>query len=168
MDLTTGENPSASGSNLNTPDSNMKRIILTIVSGTVCAILLTGCVSYGRMSGQTGTAVSLSGKNYKMIKAGAMGKSSGFKLLGLIPISSPSYASAKASLYKSVGEPLPGRAVALANQTEDRSSLYLILFSIPRITVTADVVEFVDVPAGGNAALGTTSTTSTTINAGPK
>jgi hypothetical protein len=40
--------------------------------------------------------------------------------------------------------------VALANQTEDRSSLYLILFSIPRVTITADVIEFTDAPLGGN------------------
>jgi len=146
----------------------MKRIISALVFSTVFATLLTGCVSYGRTSGQTGTGVSLSGKNYKLIKAGAMGKSSGFKLLGLIPFTSPNYASAKAALYKSVGEPLTGRAVDLANQTEDRSSLYLILFSIPRITLTADVVEFTDTPVSGNAAPGTTSTTTTTINAAPK
>ena len=55
---------------------------------------------------------------------------------------------AKAALYKSVGEPLTGRSVALANQTEDRSSMYLILFSIPKVTITADVVEFNDKPQG--------------------
>jgi hypothetical protein len=61
------------------------------------------------------------------------------------------YAKAKASLYKSVGEPLTGRAIALANQTEDRSIAVFILFSIPKITITADVVEFTDVAPGGNA-----------------
>ena len=79
-----------------------------------------------------------------MIKAGAIGHSSGFKLLGIIPFASPNYAEAKTDLYKSVGEPLTGRSVALANQTEDRSSIYLILFSIPKVTITADVIEFTD------------------------
>jgi hypothetical protein len=35
-----------------------------------------------------------------------------------------------------------GRSVALANQTEDVSSLNLIVFSIPKVTITADVIEF--------------------------
>ena len=143
----------------------MKRIFSIISLGAACAIISTGCVFYGRTSGQTEPAVSLSGKNYRVIKEGAMGKSSGFKLLGFIPVTSPKYARAKASLYKSVGEPLGGRAVDLANQTEDRSSLYLVLFSIPRITLTADVVEFIDTTTGGDPATGTATTI---INAGPK
>ena len=110
------------------------------------AILLcfaVGCSSTGSFKGQTtGTGVSLSQKNYRMIKAGAMGKSYGFSLLGIIPFTSPTYADAKTDLYQSVGEPLTGRAVALANQTEDHSNLYLILFSIPKVTLTADVIEF--------------------------
>jgi hypothetical protein len=43
---------------------------------------------------------------------------------------------------------MTGKSLALANATEDRSSLYLVLFSIPRISVTADVIEFIDVPGG--------------------
>jgi len=81
-----------------------------------------------------------------------MGRSSGFFLLGIVPITSPNYATAKESLYKSVGQPLNGRAIALANQTEDQSMLYLILFSIPRVTITADVIEFIDTPPSGTVA----------------
>ena len=105
-----------------------------------------GCASVGRISGQTGTDVQLSKNNYKIIKAGAKGESYGFSLFGIIPLGSPNYADAKEALYKSVGEPLTGKAVALANQTEDRSTLYLILFSIPKVTVTADVIEFTEQP----------------------
>jgi len=43
-----------------------------------------------------------------------------------------------------VEEPLTGRAVALANQLEDRSTFYLILFSIPKVTITADAIEFTE------------------------
>jgi hypothetical protein len=104
--------------------------------------LATGCSSVGEMSGQTGTNVQLTRNNYKVIKAGAKGESYGFSLLGIIPFTSPNYADAKEALYKSVDMPLTGKAVALSNQTEDRSNLYLILFSIPKVTITADVIEF--------------------------
>jgi hypothetical protein len=107
--------------------------------------LASGCSSVGDMrGGSTGTDVQLNQKNYKLIRAGAMGHSYGFRLLGILPFDSPTAADAKADLYKSIGQDLTGRAVALANETQDRSSLYLILFSIPRITYTADVIEFTD------------------------
>lgn len=123
--------------------------LVGIVALGVVSLLITGCASQGEFRGQsTGTQISLAGNNYKVIKAGATGQSSGFRLLGIIPLSSPNYGEAKAALYKSVGEPLTGRSVALANQTEDRSSMYLILFSIPKVTITADVVEFNDKPQG--------------------
>jgi hypothetical protein len=92
--------------------------------------------------GGTSTTVNLTGQNYKLIKGGARGESRGFRLLGVIPFASPTHASAKAHLYESVGEPLTGKAIALMNETEDRSLLYVILFSIPKLTVTADVIEF--------------------------
>jgi hypothetical protein len=129
----------------------MKRKILSIAVCSVFVAILTGCSSEGMMKGgHTDTQVSLAGKNYKVVQAGVMGHSSGFRLLGIISIVSPNYASAKASLYKSVNEPLTGRAVALVNQTEDKSSLYLILFSIPRVTITADLIEFTDAPGSAN------------------
>jgi hypothetical protein len=112
---------------------------------SILLFVVAGCSSTGAFKGgATGTDVSLSQKNYKVIKAGATGTSHGFRLLMILPLGSPTYATAKQSLYQSVGEPLTGRAVALANQTEDRSSLYLILFSIPKVTITADVIEFID------------------------
>lgn len=98
----------------------------------------------------TGTDVVLRGNNYKMVKAGAKGESIGFNLFGIIPIVTPSYAVAKSNLYNSVGERLEGRSIALANQTQDDSNLYLILFSIRKITVTADIVEFNGKPVVSN------------------
>lgn len=109
------------------------------------ALLFTGCVSQGEMKhAGTGTGVQLTGNNYRVIKAGASGESTGFYLLGFIPIVSPSYADAKSDLYGNVGRALEGRSVALANQTEDRSSLYLVIFSIPKVKISADVIEFTD------------------------
>jgi len=108
--------------------------------------LMTGCASMGNMSHDTGTQVLLKSNNYKMIKAGARGESSGFYFLGIIPFASPSYGEAKADLYQSIGKDLEGKSVALANQTQDMSLMYLILFSIPKLTITADVIEFIDEP----------------------
>ena len=104
--------------------------------------LLTGCASEGNFQHSNGTAVDLNNNNYRMIKAGASGSSTGFSLLGIIPFGSPTYSQAKSELYKSVNEPLVGRSIALANSTEDKSTTYLILFSLPKITITADVIEF--------------------------
>jgi hypothetical protein len=120
------------------------KYLACIVALCVLAGFAAGCVSNpgGEFRGQSTANVSLAGANYKLIKPSAKGTSSGFRVLGFLPLSNPKYSKAKARLYKSVHEPLAGRAIALANQTEDRSTLYLILFSIPKITLTADVVEF--------------------------
>lgn len=121
--------------------NNLPRIVLSAL-----VLLFVGCESYrnGSMPQSTATAVTLKENNYKVLKAGARGDSTGFSLLGFIPIVSPNYAEAKASLYSSIGHTIEGRSVALANQTQDTSSVYLILFSIPKIVVTADVVEFIE------------------------
>ncbi len=109
--------------------------------------LAIGCASSHIETGQsTSTAVSLTGKNYQLIQGGAQGESYGFRLLGIIPLGSPHYADAKRALYASVKEPLTGKAVALINEMHDKSTLYLILFSVPKLTVTADVIEFTDQP----------------------
>ena len=39
---------------------------------------------------------------------------------------------------------MEGKSTALANVAQDKSTVYLILFSIPKITVTADIIEFID------------------------
>tara|TARA_B100001245_G_C22646494_1_gene317624 strand:+ start:41 stop:430 length:390 start_codon:yes stop_codon:yes gene_type:complete len=109
-----------------------------------CVSLLLGCYSVGEIKGQTtGAQVNLSGKNYKVIKAGAMGSSSGFMLLG-IPFSGPTYAEAKQELYSSIGQEVEGRSVALVNQTEDRELSNFIFFQLPKLTLTADVIEFLE------------------------
>ena len=115
------------------------------------ASLLAGCGgSAGDMRQNTGTDVSLHGNNYKIVRASARGQSSGFYLLGIIHFCHAHLCvDAKTDLYKSVGQTLEGRSIALANQTSDNSNLYLILFSIPRITITADVVEFTASQAEG-------------------
>lgn len=104
--------------------------------------LVTGCASEGNYKNSNATGVNLAGNNYRIVKAGATGSSSGFYLLGLIPFASPNYGDAKARIYQNVPETLTGRSIALINQTEDRSVIYLIFFSVPKVTITADVIEF--------------------------
>ncbi len=110
----------------------------------LAVLFLWGCASQhtGRMQQSTDAGVTLREATYKIVKAGARGSSYGFSLFGFIPITTPKYANAKSDLYDSVGQPLEGRSIALANQTEDRSSIWLLLFSLPKIVVTADVIEF--------------------------
>jgi hypothetical protein len=117
--------------------------IFKISTASFFAIFAVGCTtSQGDFSGQrTETGVSLAENNYKIIKAGAMGESQGFNLL-IFPVVSPNFAEAKSKLYADVGESLVGRSIALANQTQDFSKLDLIIFSIPKVTITADIIEF--------------------------
>ena len=126
----------------------MKRITIALATLT---LLTAGCASSGRMNQATGTNVLLSSNNYHVVKAGVEGSSSGFWLL-FIPIASPNYADAKADVYRNVGMNLEGHSFALANETEDHSFFTLLLFSIPRLKVTADIIEFDETPpAAANA-----------------
>ena len=86
--------------------------------------------------------VSLNRANYRVVKANARGSDVGFRLLGLIPIVSPSVADAMDDLMSTVDS--EGRAIALVNVAEERGTIYLILFSLPRIEVRAEVIEFLD------------------------
>jgi len=118
----------------------MKRnwLFLSIVS-----LFLAGCASTGDFPHVTGTSVDLSRKNYRVIKSNAVGESTGFSLLGFIPLASPRYTEAMTKLYAEAGLK-EGEAQALANVSQEKSSTYLILFSIPKLTVRADVIEFQD------------------------
>ena len=112
---------------------------------SVALMLSAGCSStrVENNASSTETQIDLNHANYKMIKAGAEGRSYGFRLfLGIIPITAPNTAAARADLYSSVGESVNGKSVALINVTEDRSTTWLLLFSVPKLVITGDVVEF--------------------------
>jgi hypothetical protein len=102
----------------------MRRFLLTLIP--LAALTLSGCTSSQgfERGGGTNADVRMEKKNYKVIKAAATGKSSGFYLLGFIPFWSPTYNEAKQNLYASVGVPLEGKATALANQSEDNTFGY--------------------------------------------
>jgi len=105
--------------------------------------LVSSCASTGIFPHSTSTSVDLAKSNYRIIKSNAIGESSGFSLLGFIPLVPPTYTDAMSDLYGKAGIS-EGKAQALVNVTQERSMLYLILFSIPKLTVRADIIEFLE------------------------
>lgn len=127
-----------------------------LLTGTAVLLMLalTGCAGRHRTDNATATGVQLSHANYQLIKPGAQGSSSGFRLLEFIPVTAPSLADAKSDLYDSIGATnLEGRAVALTNLSEDSYTVHFLLFAIPRVRVSADVIEFTDTSAGSSSQL---------------
>jgi len=119
--------------------------LVPIATAATLLCVATGCSTtrVTNNASSTQTQIDLNHANYKMIKAGAEGRSYGFRfLLGIIPITAPNTATARADLYNRLGEPVTGKSVALINVTEDRSTTWLLLFSIPKLVITGDVVEF--------------------------
>lgn len=113
------------------------------------AMLTIGCSSPGPGSFAQGSiaTAALSKNNFRVVKSNVRGDSYGFNFLGFIPIVPVRVAEAKGDLYQELnkeGIVVEGRSIALANATEDRTSYYFLIGSVPRITLTADVVEFLD------------------------
>jgi hypothetical protein len=119
--------------------------------------LLTGCAAAlpalpalsGLIPGASGThiltttTVNLSRKNFKIVKANVFGSSVGFSFLGLFSLKSPSYEEALTQLYRSADVSV-GKSQILVNVMHEQTSTYYILFALPKITVRADVIEFID------------------------
>jgi hypothetical protein len=70
-----------------------------------------------------------------------IGRSTGFSLLGLIPIIPPKFTKAMSETYAKAGIQ-EGESKTLANLIVEHSGSYWILFSLPEIIVRADVVQF--------------------------
>jgi len=118
----------------------MPKLIVILLAAAV----LTGCAR-ATVSTQPGTAttVSLNQKNYRMVKPNVIGASYGFTLLGIIPMWRPNRTNAMSDCYAKLPD-AEGRTITPANVLEERSSTYLILFSIPKVTVRTDFIEFID------------------------
>lgn len=91
----------------------------------------------------TTTTVNLSRQNFKIVKANVIGSSVGFSFLGLITLKAPGYAEAITLLYQQIAVS-EGIAQALINVAHESSSTFFILFALPKITVRADVIEFIE------------------------
>ena len=94
------------------------------------------------------TQVQLAGNNYRVLQTNIVAKSGGFKLLGIITIKSPSYVKAFSRLYAKAGI-AEGQPQALANVVYETVGMNLIIFSLPKLRVRADLVEFTGLPEFG-------------------
>jgi hypothetical protein len=88
------------------------------------------------------TDVRLEGRNFIVIKTNVVGQSSGFSLLGILTIVPAKFTKAMSRLYAQA-EMQPGRPQTLVNLVMEKDSIYLLLFSLPRTAIRADVIEFV-------------------------
>ncbi len=115
----------------------MKKMMIIVLAG----LTLCGCSSMGGNIPHGNTTQTVLDKgNYTMLCPAARGESKGFRLLGIIPFAAPTHSKAMSDLYKSID--VKGKSTSLVNVSQEYSSSYFILFSIPKITITADVIEF--------------------------
>ena len=114
---------------------------------TIALIVVLGACTTSQPSFKqaTGARADLSKANFRMLKSGAMGESTGFTFL-FFSLAAPTAAEAKRKMYeqlKAEGIELEGKAIALTNVTEDRGGVNLLIFGVPTITITADVIEYI-------------------------
>ena len=142
----------------------MKNTIL--ISALSAALMLSSCV-FHKMEDENiaRTDVRLEQANYRVIATQVKGESTGFHILSAIPTSIPTSLSdlgkfAKLSpeggitikdatkaraiekLYKNCGD-LRNRPTALINIREEVGGKNHLIFSRPKTTITADVIEFI-------------------------
>jgi len=116
----------------------MRKILIV----SLALLTLSGCsAALGNFPQTSDTQVQLAKDNYRIIRPDVKGSSHGFSLLGIIPLSQPSYVNALSDLCDKGYRSASG-SVALANVAQEYQGTYLILFSIPKITVRADIIEF--------------------------
>ncbi len=109
------------------------------VPAVLPGLLPTGGTSVGVL---TSTSIDLSKANYRIVRPNVVGTSKGFKLLGLITLKSSNYTKAMTHLYEQA-QVAEGRPQAIANIVHERGGPYFILFSLPRVRVRADLIEFI-------------------------
>jgi hypothetical protein len=121
---------------------------------TCCAGLLSGCAAVapfassltggaptGSVEVHSQTSIRLQEGNFVTLRTNVVGSSKGFKLLGFITLYPATLNKAMNRLYANA-EAQNGRPQTLANLVVEHSGIYVILFSLPRVTVRADLVEF--------------------------
>jgi len=102
------------------------------------------------------THVTLMEDNFRIVQTNIIGKSRGFKLLGLITIKPASTTRAMSQLYGKL-QVETGQPQALANVIRESGSTYFILFSLPKVTIRADLIEFTKPREGTEGSQGATS-----------
>jgi hypothetical protein len=129
--------------------STLAYLLFVMTGMTGCAAIAalpmdlpSGPSGSGPTSVLTRTEVQLTQRNYRVVQTNLRGTSWGFALLGILMLKPPDATEAFAKLLAGV-ENLEGHAVAVINVMQDSSAPYFLLFSLPKITFRADVVEFV-------------------------
>ena len=118
-----------------------------LIMASLIILFITGCVSSThKLSNYTEVDVDLSKRNFRVIKPNLIGESYGFRLLGIIPIISASYSramtdlSSEANISTNILE--TGKTVLVG--TVEETHTFLFLFSIPKLTIRADLIELLD------------------------
>lgn len=122
-----------------------------IATGILFVVLAVGPIGCKRHFASTFTAQAVKPTDlvkvkHRVLKSGAVGKDTGFKLLW-IPFISPTEADAKADMLERLtreGINVAGKNIAFSNATADRGGFGFIgLIGAPSITLSADVIEIV-------------------------
>lgn len=139
-----------------------KSIALSIIGLALGATMLSGCFSSGLLASANITNVELAKGNYKIVGTSMMGSASAQYLFGasvgmgiymqtiaIIPLTQNRqlYTLAMVDLWKNFetkyGSPV-GRKLALVNIRYDSEALNVMVYTSPKVTIIADVVEFTD------------------------
>lgn len=123
-------------------------VLAALLGGCAAAPLLPTATSL--LNGPTstdfhsGTTIHLEQANFVTVKTNVVGQARGWALFGVLTMSPARLGTAMDRLY-AAAEMQPGRPQTLANVIAERSSSFYLLYSVPRVTVRADVVEFLPV-----------------------
>jgi hypothetical protein len=119
--------------------------VAALVDGCAAMAPLGSAVSSVNPAGTVGvfntTEVLLQQKNFVIVKSNVIGQSKGFSLLGFITIVPAEFNKAMSRL-NAQADLKPGTPRTLMNLALENESSYFILFSRPRTTIRADVIEF--------------------------
>jgi hypothetical protein len=135
------------------------RLLLGAVLFCAINLLVTGCAAVAPLSsaltgGASGaslevhseTAVRLQEGNFVTIRTNVVGSSKGFNLLGFITLYPATLNIAMNRMYADA-QAQHGRPQTFAHLIVEHSAIYVVLFSIPKVTARADLVEFLPADA---------------------
>lgn len=134
----------------------MKKIF-TLALLSAMAFVGTSCMSDSRtptlMSGDRGrtTGIHVDSSDVQVVTSRVTGKSTGFKILGFIPVKLASETEAVVNMYEAArqrGCAPEGHARQFVNNSVEHSANYFILFSYPVIRATGDLIEILPPGAG--------------------
>ncbi len=135
---------------------------LQVMSLTLLIFLATGCSSSGQFSSMNLTNVELSENNYRIVATNVSGEATAGYLLGLSFGNGSNQATlalvrveGEGLLYKEALENLwdnfeqeygspEGRQLALVNVRYDTDNLNLLVYTKPKVSIRADIVEFIE------------------------